>query len=128
MSEINATNVAATAPKLTRAEKLAARIDLLTKRIAADNEALQEAQTELGNLSALASIGAGSVVVIKIGRKFADKDTTRFVQGVVLGVKEDEESGAKTYKVSYGEGFDADIAVVGSAAVSLPAPVEVSAE
>lgn len=125
MSENNTNNVAV---KMSRADKLAARIDLLNKRIATDTEALQEAQTELGNLSALASIGAGSVVVIKIGRKFADKDTTRFVQGVVLGVKEDEESGAKTYKVSYGEGFDADIAVVGSAAVSLPAPVEVAAE
>lgn len=122
-------NIQTVAPKLTRAEKLAARIELLTKRIATDNEALVEANTELANLSLLASIGAGSAVTIKIGRKFADKDTTRFVQGVVLGVKEDEDSGAKSYKVSYGEGFEADIAVVNSSAISLPAAVpEVAAE
>lgn len=126
MSEINsvvAESVVA-AVKLTRTQKLQAKVELLTKRIAADTETLAEASAELNGVTALAAVTIGSEVVVKIGRKFADRDTTRFVPGVVLGVKEDEESGAKSYKVQYGDGFDAEITVVGAAALSLPAQAE----
>ena len=106
--------------KLTREEKLQAKYNSLIARINSDTEKANEIAAELNSIAALASVGVGSSVVVKLGRKFADKDTTRFVPGVVIGVKEDED-GAKLFKVQYGEGFDADIAVVGAAAISLPA-------
>lgn len=106
--------------KLTREEKLQAKYNSLIARINSDTEKANEIAAELNSIAALASVGVGSAVIVKLGRKFADKDTTRFVPGVVIGVKEDED-GAKLFKVQYGYGFDADIAVVGAAAISLPA-------
>ena len=129
MSEANNTNVAANTNegvKLTREQKLSAQLDTLRKRIEADTEKFNNIAAELNNIAALAAIGAGSAVVVKLGRKFADKDTTRYESGVVIGVKE-EEDGSKLYKVSYGTGFDADIAVVTGAALSLPAAEPVAA-
>lgn len=125
MSEIN-TNVAATSTvaesvKLTREQKITAKLDVLKKRIEKDTADFNELAAELNNIAALAAIGEGSAVIVKLGRKFADKDTTRYVNGVVIGVKE-EEDGSKLYKVSHGTGFDADIAVVTGAALSLPQP------
>jgi len=119
MSETNNT-VAVETVKLTREQKLVAKLDLLKKRIEKDTADYNELAVELNNIAALAAIGEGSAVVVKLGRKFADKDTTRFEYGTVIGVKE-EEDGSKLYKVSYGSGFDADIAVVTGAALSLPA-------
>lgn len=123
MSEINNTNAAETtapvAVKLTREQKLASKLEVLRKRIEKDTADYNELAAELNNIAALAAIGVGSAVVVKLGRKFADKDTTRYENGVVIGVKE-EEDGSKLYKVSYGVGFDADIAVVTGAALSLP--------
>lgn len=112
--------------KLTREQKLSAQLDTLRKRIEADTEKFNNIAAELNNIAALAAIGAGSAVVVKLGRKFADKDTTRYESGVVIGVKE-EEDGSKLYKVSYGTGFDADIAVVTGAALSLPTAEPVAA-
>lgn len=130
MSEINNTNAVETtaqvAVKLTREQKLAAKLETLRKRIEKDTADYNELAAELNNIAALAAIGVGSAVVVKLGRKFADKDTTRFENGVVIGVKE-EEDGSKLYKVSYGVGFDADIAVVTGAALSLPAAEPVAA-
>lgn len=109
-----------TAQKLSREEKLTAKLNALAARINADTEKYNELKAELDSIAALAAITVGSVVVVKLGRKFADKDTTRFENAVVVGVKEDED-GSKLYKVQYGEGFDAEIATVTGAALSLPA-------
>lgn len=124
MTTIDNTNAANTAPevKLTREQKLVAKLNVLAGRINKDTESYNEIKAELDNIAALAAIAVGSVVIVKLGRKFADKDTTRFEQGVVVGVKE-EEDGSKLYKVQYGEGFDADIAVVTGGSLSLPTPV-----
>ena len=115
------TNVVVETVKLTREEKLVAKLNQLAARINSDTEKYNEVKAELDNIAALAAIGQGSAVIVKLGRKFADKDTTRFVNGVVIGVKE-EEDGSKLYKVSHGVGFEADIAVVTGAALSLPQP------
>ena len=108
-----------TTPKLTREEKLTAKLNALAARINADTEKYNDLKAELDSIAALAAITVGSAVVVKLGRKFADKDTTRFENAVVVGVKEDED-GSKLYKVQYGEGFDAEIATVTGAALSLP--------
>ena len=118
MSQVETTTVAVETVKLTREQKIAAKLDVLKKRIEKDTADYNDLAAELNNIAALAAIGEGSAVVVKLGRKFADKDTTRYVNGVVIGVKE-EEDGSKLYKVSYGVGFDADIAVVTGAALSL---------
>lgn len=125
MSESNVQATVETV-KLSREEKLRAKYNLLAARIQKDTETAQELAQEINNIAALAAVGVGSSVTVKIGRKFADRDTTRYVAGVVLGVQENEE-GSKQYKVQYGEGFDADITVVTGAALSLPveaAPAE----
>lgn len=118
MNEINTAEAIETV-KLTREEKLRAKYNTLVARIQKDTESAQELAQEINNIAALAAITVGSAVTIKLGRKFADKDTTRFEQGVVVGVKE-EEDGSKLYKVSYGVGFDADIAVVTGGSLSIP--------
>lgn len=120
---------AAPAVSLTREQKLTAKYNTLIARIAKDSETANELAAEINNIAALAAITTGSTVIVKLGRKFSDKDTTRFESAVVIGVKE-EEDGSKLYKVSYGSGFDADVAVVTGAALSLPVaePVEVAAE
>ena len=105
---------------LTREQKLQAKYETLVKRIAADTEKANEIAAELNSAAALAAVGAGSIIIVKLGRKFADKDTTRFVEATVVAVKV-EEDGTKLYKVQYGTGFDAEIAVVGAASISLPA-------
>jgi len=120
-------NTTVEAVKLTREQKLRAKYDLLVTRIAKDTETATEVAAEINSIAALAAITTGSAVVVKLGRKFADKDTTRYENGVVLGVAEDED-GSKTFKVQYGTGFDTDIAVVTGASLSLPAVEEVSAE
>ena len=110
----------ATAVVLTREQKLQAKYETLVKRIAADTEKANEIAAELNSAAALAAVDTGSNIVVKLGRKFADKDTTRFVEAVVVAVKV-EEDGTKLYKVQFGAGFDAEIAVVGAASISLPA-------
>ena len=104
---------------LTREQKLQAKYETLVKRIAADTEKANEIAAELNSAAALAAVDTGSNVIVKLGRKFADKDTTRFVEAVVVAVRV-EEDGTKLYKVQYGSGFDAEIAVVGAASISLP--------
>lgn len=110
------------APTVTRthAQKLRAKYDTIVARITKDNEAALAIAEEIASIAALAAIDVGSAVVIKLGRKFADKDTTRFENATIIGVKE-EEDGSKLFKVQYGTGFDADVAVVTGASLSLPA-------
>ncbi len=122
MSNETTNSVATETVKLTREQKLRQKYDVLVQRIQKDTEAAQEIAQELNSVAALASVAVGTTVIVKLGRA----ETTREVVGVVIGVKE-EEDGAKLFKVQYGVGFDADIAVVGAAKISLP-PSEPAAE
>lgn len=101
----------AQAPKQTYVEKLTAQYNALAKDIAAKTEKANSIAAELQNIQAIEALVAGSQVVVKLGRKFSDKDTTRFVDGVVLAVK-DDESGRKLFRVQVGSGFDADVVTV----------------
>lgn len=93
--------------KLTVEEKIAA----LEARILADTAKVAELRENGDPDARLVGVVAGSVVVVKLGRKFSEeKDTTRYVQAVVVAVKEDEDT--KLYKVQFGEGWDAEVAVV----------------
>lgn len=98
---------AAPAVKLTRAEKYAKAIDVLTKRIEADTAKLAEIKQEVETAERLASVATGSAIVARIGRA----ETSKEVNARVLGVKE-EESGSLRYKIMFGEGVDTDIAVI----------------
>lgn len=100
------------AQPLTRKQKLLAKLESLQKRIASDTEKFNELRNEYDMIDKLDNVSVGTMVVIKQGRA----ETTREVQGVVIAVKHDEDGTAK-YKVQYGEGFDADIAVVHAAGI-----------
>lgn len=119
-NQTNANVEATEVVTMTREQKLQAKYEMLVKRIAADTEKANEIAAELNSAAALAAVDVDSEVIVKLGRKFKDNDTTRYVNAVVKGVKV-EEDGTKLYKVQYGIGFDAEIAVVGAAAISLPA-------
>lgn len=106
-------------PKLTRTEKLTQRAELLHKRITTDTNEYNEILAELAGAARLANLAAGDSVQVKLGRA----ETSRTVNAIVVGVKEDED-GAKKYKVQYGSGFDADIAVVGAAQIILTDTVD----
>lgn len=94
-------------PKLTHKEKLLQKMTQLQQSIVADTEKFNTLKAEYDVIEALNSVAVGTAVSIKIGRA----ETTRVVDGVVIAVKIEEDGSAK-YKVQYGEGFDADIAVV----------------
>lgn len=111
------------APKLTRAEKNAKRVKFLFERITADTTEYNELQNEINNADKLNSLTVGSKITIKQGRKFADKDTTRIVEATIMG-KADQEDGSVLYKVGFGEGFNADVAVIGAGAIVTILPVE----
>src|SRR5574337_2203539 len=97
MSEIIATE-AAVEVKLTREQKLKARYDVLVARIQKDTEAANEVAAELNGLAALTAVTVGSNVLLTLGRA----ETARVVEGVVVGVKE-EEDGGKLFKVQRSE-------------------------
>jgi hypothetical protein len=118
----NATPTAAqptVAPKLTHDQKLRQKFNTLCARITTDTEAANAIAEELRGIAALASVQAGDTVIVKLGRA----DTAREEVGTVLAVRETDD-GAKQYKVQYGVDFDAEIAVVGSAKISLPPAAE----
>lgn len=92
---------------LTRDEKYAARIETLTKRIAADTESLAAISLERETAGKLTNVGVNSAIVAKLGRA----ETTRNVNARVVGVKE-EESGARKFKILFGEGIDTDTVII----------------
>lgn len=120
VNAVSAAEAVATAPspdaKVRVKKTLAERIEALEKRIEADTAKLEELTFERDNAERLASVGNGSVVTVKLGRKFKDKDTTRVVQGVVIATKE-EDDGSKLLKVQVGEGFDVEFVTVGLGSV-----------
>lgn len=130
MSELNTntateTTAAAEGVKLTRREKLLAQYNTAFAKYAELAAKLQELTAEINNIDALAAVTVGSVVIVTVGRG----DDVKEVEASVIGVRE-EEDGSKTYKVTYGSGFDADIAVVKGNKLKLPvaAAAEASAE
>ena len=130
MSELNTNTAAETtaapeAVKLTRREKLLAQYNTAVAKHAELAVKLQELAAEINSIDALAAVTVGSVVVVTVGRG----DDAKEVEATVIGVRE-EEDGSKTYKVTYGSGFDADIAVVKGNKLKLPvaAAAEASAE
>lgn len=132
MSELNTNEASSTsettaAPevKLTRREKLLAQYNTAFAKHAELAVKLQELAAEINSIDALAAVTVGSVVVVTVGRG----DDAKEVEATVIGVRE-EEDGSKTYKVTYGSGFDADIAVVKGNKLKLPvaAATEASAE
>lgn len=120
VNAVSAAEAVAAAPspdaKVRVKKTLAERIEALEKRIEADTAKLEELTFERDNAERLASVGNGSVVAVKLGRKFKDKDTTRVVQGVVIATKE-EDDGSKLLKVQVGEGFDVEFVTVGLGSV-----------
>lgn len=94
-------------PVLTRAEKYAARVVTLEKRIAKDTEDLAALRIEIETSTKLDSVVAGTAIVARIGRA----DTSKEVAARVQGVKEDE-SGSRRYKIVFGEGFDVETVVI----------------
>lgn len=120
MSELNTNTAAETtaapeAVKLTRREKLLAQYNAAFAKHAELAAKLQELAAEINSIDALAAVHVGSVVIVTVGRG----DDAKEVDASVIGVRE-EEDGSKTYKVTYGSGFDADIAVVKGNKLKLP--------
>ena len=105
--------------KQTRKEKLFAKLDVLAKRITADTENYNKIKAEYEIIDSLDNISVGTAVTIKQGRA----ETTREVTGIVIAIKPEDDGSAK-YKVQYGEGFDADIAVVHSSGILAVVPSE----
>ena len=125
MSELNTTAETTAAPegKLTRRETLLAQYNTTFAKHAELAAKLQELAAEINSIDALAAVTVGSVVVVTVGRGYEAKG----VEATVIGVRE-EEDGSRTYKVTYGSGFDADIAVVKGNKLKLPVANEASAE
>ena len=111
--------VPATTQKQTRKEKLFAKLDVLAKRITTDTENYNKIKAEYEMIDSLDNISVGTAVTIKQGRA----ETTREVTGIVIAIKHEDDGSAK-YKVQYGEGFDADIAVVHSSGILAVVPSE----
>lgn len=116
MSEVTQNQEVVAAPKLTRTEKLVKKAEMLKARIEKDSAEYNEVVGELESINRLANLAAGQSVKVRLGRKFADKDTTRIVDALVVAVREGDD-GEKQYKVQHGTGFDAEITVVGGAAI-----------
>lgn len=121
MSELN-TAAAAPEVKPTRREKLLAQYNAAFAKHAELSAKLQELAAEINSIDALAAVTVGSVVIVTVGRG----DDAKEVEARVIGVRE-EEDGSKTYKVTYGTGFDADIAVVKGNKLKLPVAVAAEA-
>ena len=133
MSELNiaapetaaASETAAPEVKPTRRERLVAQYNAAFVKYAELSTKLKELAAEINTIDALAAVTVGSTVIVTVGRG----DDSKEVEASVIGVRE-EEDGSKTYKVTYGTGFDADIAVVKGSKLKLPLAVaaEASAE
>ena len=110
------------AAKPTRREKLLAQYNAASAKHAELASKLYELASEINSIDALAAVHVGSVVTVTVGRG----DDAKEVEASVIGVRE-EEDGSKTYKVTYGSGFDADISVVKGNKLKLPVAVAAEA-
>lgn len=125
MSELNTDTAETTnAPevKLTRREKLVAQYNTVLTKHTELAAKLAELVEEINSIDALAAVDVGHTVIISVGKG----DEAKEVEASVIGVRE-EGDGSKTYKVTYGSGFDADIAVVKGNKLKLPVAVAAEA-
>lgn len=121
MSELNTDAIETTnAPEVkpTRREKLLAQYNAALTKHSELTAKLAELVEEINSIDALAAVDVGHTVIISVGKG----DEAKEVEASVIGVRE-EEDGSKTYKVTYGSGFDADIAVVKGSKLKLPVAV-----
>lgn len=113
-------------PKLTPREKLLAKYNKLNEKATALAAEITAVVQAINEIDAIAAIGEGTAVLITVGKG----EEAQEIPGVVVGVKEDEDGG-KVFKVQYGTGFDADIAVVKQGRIKLapqPAAADFVAE
>lgn len=103
-----------TEPKLTPREKLLAKYNKLNEKATALAAEITAVVQAINEIDAIAAIGEGTAVLITVGKG----EEAQEIPGVVVGVKEDEDGG-KVFKVQYGTGFDADIAVVKQGRIKL---------
>lgn len=125
MSELNTDAIETTnAPEVkpTRREKLLAQYNAALTKHSELTAKLAELVEEINSIDALAAVDVGHTVIISVGKG----DEAKEVEASVIGVRE-EEDGSKTYKVTYGSGFDADIAVVKGNKLKLPVAVAAEA-
>lgn len=118
MSELNINTTETTnAPEVkpTRREKLVVQYNTVLNKHSELAAKLAELVEEINSIDALAAVDVGRTVIISVGKG----DEAKEVEASVIGVRE-EEDGSKTYKVTYGSGFDADIAVVKGSKLKLP--------
>lgn len=118
MTDATNTNpAAATEVKLTAREKLVEKYNKLALKASDIAVEITAVVNAIKEIDALNSITEGTEVVFITGK---GDDVTETI-GSVIGVKEDAD-GSKVYKVQYGSGFDADIAVVKSNRIKLSVP------
>lgn len=111
------------AVKLTRREKLVVAYNKAFAKHAALEKEIRDIVAEISSIDNQANLQLNSEVLIFIGKG----ETRKEVEGKIIGVR--DEDGAKTFKVSYGSGFDTDVKVVSAAGIrAKPAPAEVAAE
>ncbi len=96
-----------TKPKLSRKERLTLLVATCEATLTKTQAKLAEAQAELSGIVLLENVAEGANLIVRVGRG----ENAKEVGAVVLGVKE-EDDGVKKYRVQYGTGFDADLAVV----------------
>lgn len=104
------------APKLSRRETLLAKYNSLFAKRAEIDKKLGEIVGEVNAIDKLGSLAAGSVVEFTVGR---GEEATSVV-GTVVAIRANED-GTKDFKVTYGTGFDANVAVVPEAKIRVPA-------
>lgn len=125
MPELNTNTTETTnAPEVkpTRREKLLAQYNAALAKHTELAAKMSELVEEINSIDALAAVDVGHTVIISVGKG----DEAKEVEASVIGVRE-EEDGSKTYKVTYGSGFDADIAVVKGNKLKLPVAVAAEA-
>lgn len=109
-----AINTTVEAVKLTYRERLVAQYNKKHEQATALNADLIKLTVEINSIDALAALVAGNAVLVNVGKGDEAKD----VPGIVVAVR-DEDDGSKTYKVQYGSGFDATLAIVKSNKLTL---------
>lgn len=103
--------------KLSAVDTLRAKYaDLFKKRSEIDVK-LAAIVAEVHAIESLTNLTEGAAVEITVGRG----DDAKAVAGVVVAVRTNKD-GTKDFKVQYGTGFDANIAVVSEGKIRLPAP------
>ena len=99
--------------------QFATRIAVLTARIAKDTEELAKLQAKAEAGITVEKLVAGTKVVANYGRG----DTKKEIEATVLGTSVPVKGGAQV-KITFGQGYDADIVTVSIGAVLRIIPAE----